>query len=88
MDFTCRLNRYHISGSVQGSNWPVGQNTALHICIGFALRPPRAKTRRLFCPTSQARRAKIFVFPKHRTYDLKKSARLDTGDVMAIRHQT
>ena len=35
--------------------------------------PP--KTRRLFCPTSQARRAKIFAFPKDRSYDLKKSAR-------------
>ncbi len=49
----------------------------------------RRKTRaRLFCPTSQARRAKIFIFPKDRIYDLKKPARLDTGDVMAIRHQT
>jgi hypothetical protein len=49
------------------------------------LFPPRdttgktPKTRRLFCPTSQARRAKIYVFPKDRTYDLKKPARLDTG---------
>jgi hypothetical protein len=32
--------------------------------------------------------AKIFLFPKGRSYDLRKSARLDTGDVMAIRHQT
>ena len=39
-------------------------------------------------PTSQARRAKIFIFPKYSIYDLKKPARLDTGDVMAIRHQT
>jgi hypothetical protein len=46
------------------------------------------KTRRLFCPTSQGRQAKIFFFPKYRIYDLKKPARLDTGDVMAIRHQT
>jgi hypothetical protein len=46
------------------------------------------KTRRLFCPTSQARGAKIFIFPKDGNYDLTKSARLDTGDVMAIRHQT
>jgi hypothetical protein len=46
------------------------------------------KTRRLFCPTSQARRAKIFIFPKDGNYDLTKPARLDTGDVMAIRHQT
>jgi len=46
------------------------------------------KTRRLFCPTSQVRRAKIFIFPKDVNYDLKKPARLDTGDVMAIRHQT
>jgi len=46
------------------------------------------KTRRLFCPTSQARPAKIFFFPKYSIYDLKKPARLDTGDVMAIRHQT
>ena len=37
------------------------------------------------CP---ALRAKIFIFPKDRTYDLAKTARLDTGDVMAIRHQT
>jgi hypothetical protein len=46
------------------------------------------KTRRLFCPTSQARRAKIFLFPKDGSYDLKNPARLDMGDVMAIRHQT
>jgi hypothetical protein len=46
------------------------------------------KSRRLFCPTSQAPLAKIFVFPKHRSYDSTKPARLDTGDVMAIRHQT
>ena len=37
---------------------------------------------------SPALRAKILVFPKGRTYDLTKPARLDTGDVMAIRHQT
>jgi hypothetical protein len=43
---------------------------------------------RLFCPTAQAPFAKIFFFPKDRIYDLKKPARLDTGDVMAIRHQT
>jgi hypothetical protein len=48
------------------------------------------KTLRLFrnsapCP---ALRAKIFTFPKYSIYDLKKPARLDTGDVMAIRHQT
>jgi hypothetical protein len=49
-------------------------------------QPP--KTRRLFCPTSQARGAKIFVFPKDRIYDLTKPSRLDTRDVMAIRHQT
>jgi hypothetical protein len=46
------------------------------------------KTRRLFCPTSQVRLTKIYVFPKERIYGLTKSARLDTGDVMAIRHQT
>jgi hypothetical protein len=52
--------------------------------------PRRAatKTRRLFCPTSQARCAKIFCFPEDLIYDLTKPARLDTGDVMAIRHQT
>src|SRR5690242_8477411 len=33
------------------------------------------KTRRLFCPTSQARLTKIFFFPKYRSYDLKKSSR-------------
>jgi hypothetical protein len=48
----------------------------------------QAKTRRLFCPTSQARREKIFFFPKERNYDLTKPSRLDTRDVMAIRHQT
>jgi hypothetical protein len=48
----------------------------------------RAKTRRVFCPTSQARRAKIYSFPKERNYDLTKESRLDTRDVMAIRHQT
>src|SRR5262249_7294653 len=31
--------------------------------------------------TCPAARAKIFAFPKHRSYDLKKPARLDTGDV-------
>jgi hypothetical protein len=87
MDFTCRLNRYHTSGSVRGSNLPVGQNTALHICIGFRAPAGAGENRRLFCPTCQARRAKIFIFPKDRSYDLKKPARLDTGDVMAIRHQ-
>jgi hypothetical protein len=46
------------------------------------------KTRRLFCPTSPVLRSKIFIFPKDRIYDLKKPARLDTGDVLAIRHQT
>jgi hypothetical protein len=55
---------------------------------GIAARLCRLKSRRLFCPTSQARRAKIFIFPKYSIYDLKKPARLDTGDVMAIRHQT
>jgi hypothetical protein len=62
-----------MSGSVQGSNLPVG----------YSQKPGR-----LFCPTSQARTAKIFTFPKYSIYDLKKPARLDTGDVMAIRHQT
>jgi hypothetical protein len=46
------------------------------------------KSRRLFCPTSQGRRAEIFFFPKYGIYDLKKPSRLDTRDVMAIRHQT
>jgi hypothetical protein len=36
----------------------------------------------------QASPAKIFIFPKDGNYDLKKPARLDMGDVMAIRHQT
>jgi hypothetical protein len=39
------------------------------------------KTRRLFCPTSQDRRAKIFIFPKGRNYDLTKLARPNTRDV-------
>jgi hypothetical protein len=53
-----------------------------------AKRQATQKTRRLFCPTSQARHAKIFCFPKDRTYDLTKPARLDMRDVLAIRHQT
>jgi ribosomal protein L44E len=55
---------------------------------GGSSLPGRPKTRRLFCPTSQAHGTKIFRFTKGRNNDLKKSARLDTGDVMAIRHQT
>jgi hypothetical protein len=46
------------------------------------------KVVQVFCPTSQARGEKIFIFPKERNYDLKKPSRLDTRDVMAIRHQT
>src|SRR6201995_5472997 len=34
-----------------------------------------SKTRRLFCPTSKARRTKIYLFPKRRSYDLTKPAR-------------
>src|SRR5215475_12893304 len=34
--------------------------------------------KRANCPVP---RAKIYVFPKDRSYDLKKPARLDTGDV-------
>jgi hypothetical protein len=56
--------------------------------VSFSATGKTPKTRRLFCPTSQGCRAKIFFFPKDRSYDLKKPARLDTGDVMAIRHQT
>ncbi len=46
--------------------------------------PPRhdgqtTKTRRLFCPTSQARGAKIFVFPKDGIYDLTKPSRPHEG---------
>ena len=37
------------------------------------------KTRRLFCPTSQARFAKIILFPNYRTYDLKKPSRPHEG---------
>jgi hypothetical protein len=37
------------------------------------------KTRRLFCPTSQARSVKIFIFPKERNYDLKKPSRPHEG---------
>jgi hypothetical protein len=61
------------------------RKTAVHPLVR---RATAQKTRRLFCPTSQARCAKIYIFPKDRTYDLKKPARLDTGDVLAIRHQT
>jgi hypothetical protein len=43
-----------------------------------------SKNHRLFCPTSQARATKIFVFPKVGSYDLKKPARLDTRDVRPI----
>jgi hypothetical protein len=57
-------------------------------CFIFNTTGKTPKTRRLFCPTSQARLAKIYLFPKDRSYDLKKSARLDKGDVIAIRHQT
>ena len=39
----------------------------------------RQKSRRLFCPTSQARLAKIFLFPNDRNYDLKKPSRPHEG---------
>src|SRR5581483_1722647 len=39
--------------------------------------PP--KSRRLFCPTSQARLAKIYLFPNYRNYDLKKPSRPHEG---------
>src|SRR5690242_18726642 len=41
--------------------------------------------KRANCP---ALPAKIFIFPKYENYEITNSARLDTGDVMAIRHQT
>jgi hypothetical protein len=65
-------------------DWPRSRKARLvpeAQCLG-------SKTRRLFCPTGQGGFAKIFIFPKDRNYGLTKSARLDTGDVMAIRHQT
>jgi len=37
------------------------------------------ENRRLFYPTSQARRAKIFIFPKGGNYDLTKSSRPHEG---------
>jgi hypothetical protein len=49
-------------------------------------QPP--KTRRLFCPTSQARRVKIFLFPKDGNYDLKKPSRPTTEGRSANRHDT
>jgi hypothetical protein len=54
------------------------------VCVKIAFRSlglhgrtsgQTSKTRRLFCPTSQARRAKIYHFPKDRSYGLKKSSR-------------
>ncbi len=52
--------------------------------IGFVARCTRCrfdiqKSRRLFCPTSQAYRAKIFVFPKRSNYDLTKPSRPHEG---------
>jgi hypothetical protein len=49
---------------------------------GKTLPPFRSNAK---CP---ALPAKIFLFPEDRIYDLTKSSRLDTRDVMAIRHQT
>jgi hypothetical protein len=65
-----------------------GRADVVRQSVVAATRRATTKTRRLFCPTSQACVAKIFVFPKYGIYDLTKKARLDTGDVMAIRHQT
>ena len=42
------------------------------------------KTRRLFCPTSQARLAKIYIFPNGRNYDLTKPARASQEGRFAI----
>src|ERR1700759_4983194 len=43
-----------------------------------------SKTRRLFCPTSKARRTKIYLFPKVRNYDLTKPARASQEGRFAI----
>jgi hypothetical protein len=37
------------------------------------------KTRRLLCPTCQARSAKIYLFPKQRNYEITKSSRPHEG---------
>src|SRR6202011_1942084 len=42
-------------------------------------RARTSKSRRLFCPTSQARLPKIFPFPKQRNYDLTKPSRPQEG---------
>jgi hypothetical protein len=39
-------------------------------------------------PDESSTRRKNIIIPKTRIYDIKKPARLDKGDVMAIRHQT
>jgi hypothetical protein len=51
-------------------------------------RATHQKIRRLFCPTSQARRAKIIYFPKDGNYDLTKLSRPDTEGRSANRHDT
>src|SRR5581483_9353305 len=57
---------------------------------GVAFHPTgnTPKSRRLFCPTSQARPAKRFIFPQDRNYDLKKPSRLATEGRSANRHDT
>src|ERR1700760_2536816 len=49
-----------------------------------SLRRRLAKTRRLFCPASQGRHAKLFILPKYSIYDLTNLSRLDTRGVRPI----
>src|SRR5581483_9532601 len=47
-----------------------------------------SKSRRLFCPTSQACGPKIYLFPKYGSYEIKKPSRPTTEGRSANRHDT
>jgi hypothetical protein len=51
------------------------EGAAAQAPLSFPVHAGPVKPRRLFCPTSQARRAKIFFFSKVRIYDLTKRSR-------------
>jgi hypothetical protein len=72
--------------------WPLDQSVALpeksHVntLAPESVAPTTRRAKHL--KECQGRFAKIFLFPEDGSYDLTNPARLDTGDVMAIRHQT
>jgi hypothetical protein len=59
------------------SRFWLGPTSRPDYCRDDARNTP--KIRRLFCPTSQARLAKIYLFPKWRNFDLTKPSRPHEG---------